>query len=98
MARRDQRQHVGKDLGDAAMRLGGDALFAGVGRGGDPDLPPRDAAGEFGELLLVGGRRRGVVFEIADDVDLRRAERGEPLRVGLALRQAEIDLRRAARR
>ena len=91
MARRDQRQHVGKDLGDAAMRLGGDALFAGVGRGGDPDLPPRDAAGEFGEFLLVGGRRRGVVLEIADDVDFRRAEPGEPLSVGLALRQAEID-------
>ena len=90
MARRDQRQHVGKDLGDTAMRLGGDALFAGVGRGGDPDLPPGDAASEFGELLLVGGRRRGVVFEIADDVDLRRAERSKPLRIGLALRQAEI--------
>ena len=58
-----------------------------------PRVRPASAASSF---RSAGGGAR-VVFQIADDVDRRRAERGEPLRVALALRQAELDPRRAAR-
>ena len=91
MARNDQRQGVGKHLGEPLVRLRGDPLLAGVGRGGDPDLPARGEAGELGELAPVGRQRRRVVFDVAGDHDARRAERAKPLAVRLAAGKAQVE-------
>ncbi len=59
---------------------------------------PDVEAGKLGELAPVGRQRRRVVFDVAGDQDARRAERGEPLAVGLAAREAKIEMLREARR
>ncbi len=93
MARRDQGQRVGKHLDEALVRGGGDHLFALVRRGGDPHLAPGRGARELGELAPVGRQRRRVELDVAGDEDVRGAERGEALAVGLAARKAHVELR-----
>ena len=93
MARRDKRQRVGKHLDEALVRGRRDHLLALVGRGGDPHLASRRQARELGELAPVGRQRRRIEFDVAGDQDVRGAERGEPLAVRLAAREAHVELR-----
>ena len=74
------------------MRRRRDHLLALVGRGGDPDLAPRRRARELRELAPVGRQRRRVELDVAGDQHPRRAERGEPLAVALAAREAEVEI------
>ena len=98
MARRDQGQRVGEHLGEALVRGRRDHLLAVVGRSGDPHLPPRRQARELGQLAPVGRQRRRVELDVAGDQDIRRAERGQPLAVGLAAREAHVEILQGARR
>ena len=92
MARSDQSQRVGEHLAQTLMRIRRNHLLALMRRGGDPDLAPRREAREFGELAPVGWQRRRVELDVAGDQNLGRAERGEPLAVALAARQAKIEI------
>ena len=92
MARRDQRQRVGKHLAEAPVRRRRDHLLAFVGRGGDPDLAARRQAGELGQLAPVGRQRRRVEFDVAGDEHPRRAQRNKPFAVALAAGEAQIEI------
>ena len=58
MARRDQRQSVGKGSGQAPMRFGGDAFLPIMRRGGDPNLSARGQARQRRQFPDIGRRRR----------------------------------------
>ncbi len=55
-----------------------------MGRGGDPDLPRADLAGQEFELGRIARRRIDVIFEIADRIDARGAGFRRPDRGDLA--------------
>ena len=62
-----------------------------------PDRAPGDEAGQLPEDARIGRGRAHVELEIAGDRD-RRAEPGQPLRVGLALGEAQGEARQEGRR
>ena len=66
-------------------------FFAGMGRGGDPDLAGTDLGGEGLQPGWIARRRVHVIFEVADRLDARRAQLQQARRIVLALRQAEVD-------
>ena len=79
----------GNTSASAAMRLGGDALLALVGRGGDPDLPAGDETRRARPVPVRSAGGAGASYlRLPITSTPTRAEFGEPLRVALALREA----------
>ena len=74
VARRENGQQAGKLLRQLLVDAQGQRLFAGVGRGGDPDLARADLAGQGFELDRIAGRGLDVIFDVADRVYARRAQ------------------------
>ncbi len=95
-AMRVARGHDGQQAGKLRLQLLVDAqgqrLFAGMGRGGDPDLAPADLAGQDFELGRIAGRRIDVIFDVPDRTYARRAQLQQAAGVVIALRQAQVDL------
>ena len=81
----------GRSRFSRAMHVGGGFLFAGMGRGGEPERAVGRVGGDARKLAFIAGQRRRRGFEIADAGRGGGAEAAEALGLDIVLRQAQLE-------